>query len=138
MPPKLTDEELRQTVDAYLTCDCSIRETSKLLNLRRGAVRNRLKKAAEKGLIPFSEGESSQKDAFWYRVKLTQLQRELDTIKKENIRVEEVKKHIFEIAHTEPTIPEWILRDHPSKATTGVPTAALSHRSARTRPQRRC
>jgi len=123
---ELDESALRKFVQAYNEHGGSIRATAKSLGMHRATLRRRLKKAAALGLMPPHSPEFTRDDKFYYQAKIAQLSKELNQIKKDNLRTEEVRKEIYGISKLDAEVPDWVLRLRTEGKTIGVPTASLS------------
>lgn len=122
---KLTDEQLRSTVECYVQNNCQIRPTAKKLNLGRSTVRDRIKQARNVGLLPKQENNNHDDDAYKLQAIISDLKKELQLANKCKLSSDEIRQFVYEIKNNELSLPNWLIKDKCESSITGVPSLLI-------------
>lgn len=117
---------LEDVVKAYKKFDGNQQRAAQYLGIPRTTYRHRLRRAINLGLF-----DQEQLKIFKLEQQVKYLKNQLDTARKNELKTQQVRENIFEIANTEPIdIYNWFELDHTKKDFTssviGVPSLALS------------
>lgn len=97
-------------------------QTAKYFGIKTGALRHSLQEARMRGL---TKNTAITDELPMLRTKLKLLQKEVDTIKKDNNDASEIRKVIYGLSKLSPDPPNWILKSH-GKSLSGVPVTIWS------------
>lgn len=127
---KLTDDQIKETVECYILNNCQVRPTAKKLGLSRSTVRDRLGTARKHGLIQQrekSEDSFSVDDKYKLQSIIVDLKKELNLARKHKLSANEIRSFVYEIKQQKPEIPDWLIDFNKCKSTTtGVPSLLIS------------
>lgn len=135
MTDKMPDTDLIHTLRLIRDNPKATRpEIASLLGIAESALRSRLQAARARNLTADSSPISDLEKA---RLKIKTLEAALRASQMAELREEEIRRRIYEIAAYSPERPDWVVRDRPAGGERGIPCVMWSdwHRGEIVRPE---
>lgn len=123
-----TPEELQEAVDALERSGGNLEQAARDLKLAYSTLKNRIKRAKEKGYEPqhYTVEKTLHQEIVGYKDTIRELQGTIKSIQRDNLSTEVVRKHIVGLAEERPEIPDWVVSSEYADDMPGTPVTIWS------------